>query len=49
MKNKAGYCLIVNAVLESLDCLGRNDQKRLMTAVDKVFPEFEEFEKSGQD
>ncbi|GER92309.1 DUF1828 domain-containing protein [hot springs metagenome] len=36
-------------VLESLDCLGRNDQKRLMTAVDKIFPEFEEFEKSGED
>lgn len=36
-------------VLESLDCLGRSDQKRLMTAVDKVFPEFEEFEKNAQD
>lgn len=36
-------------VLESLDCLGKNDQKRLMTAVDKIFPEFEEFEKSGED
>lgn len=36
-------------VLESLDCLSRNDQKRLMTAVDKVFPEFTEFEKNGVD
>jgi hypothetical protein len=35
------------AVLESLDCLNRNDQKRLMTTIDKVFPEFEDFEKNG--
>lgn len=34
-------------VLEGLDCLSRGDQKRLMTAVDKVFPEFTEFEKNG--
>jgi len=37
------------AVLENLDCIGRNDQKRLMTTVDKVFPEFEEFIKNGQE
>jgi hypothetical protein len=36
-------------VLESLDCLGKRDQTRLMAATDKVFPEFTEFEKNGKD
>lgn len=35
-------------VLESLDCLGKNDQTRLMAVADKVFPEFTEFEKSAE-
>lgn len=37
------------AVLESLDKLNKKDQKRLMTTVDKIFPEFVEFEKNGEE
>ncbi len=35
-------------VLESLDCMGKNDQKRLLSVVDKVFPDYEEFEKNAE-
>ena len=37
------------SVLESLDCLGKKDQSRLMSVADKVFPEFNEFEKTGDE
>lgn len=36
-------------VLESLDCLGRKDQARLMAVADKVFPDFTEFKKTGDE
>lgn len=35
-------------VLESLDCLGKKDQSRLMAVADKVFPDFTEFEKNSE-
>lgn len=35
-------------VLESLDCLGKKDQARLMAVADKVFPDFTEFENNGK-
>jgi hypothetical protein len=34
-------------VLESLDCIGKKDQARMMAVTDKVFPEFTEFEKNA--
>ncbi len=37
------------AVLESLDCIGKLDQKRLISVADKVFPEYEEFEKHAEE